>query len=726
MKLKHFTLGLAMTCTAGIGWAQQRDSTDLYSFSLEELMNIQIESASKKVESLFDASLSASVLTREEIKHSGVTSIMEALRLVPGVIVREISNGNYDIHVRGLDNVPPNSLILASTNTTTLVMINNRPVYNYLQGGTFWESLPIDLNDVEKIEVVRGPSSTLYGPNAVSGVINIITTRLANEGLTVRGTGQYGSLKTGIANASVGYKFNDKFDITVSGNTQVRDRSNGLYYNNATHEWVNSPADLNVPNADERYPDPSKSMKKYGANAFVNYRANSNSRFSLATGLQDSKVQSIMFDNPATNISTTTTNSKYVDFQSQTYGLTTQLSYVTAVQAPVLGMQGSKYDYNVVDASAEYDINIHGLSVKPGVTYRSATYDDGTYSDIANGGGTFGGSQTMNTFGGGLRLDYKFLQERMRFTGGVRMDKFTYPSKWFASYQAALSYKVNDKNIIRAVYSRAYRSPFIFDTFVSYTSVNPIGAGMYSQYAVTGNKNMALLHSDMMELGYRSMLMSNLSLDIEGYYTKTSNYSALIQDVTVLTPENYPIVANTSMSIENIPMTVHQTGVSLSITAVISKVQIKPFITLQNTKLEDYSQYFSTTNAAPGINNNFDPANYNVNSGIGTETNHKFTPKAYGGAQINYSFAKFNVNVNTYWFSKQTFYQLDNTLVNDGTTGIEHISGKALVNAKVSYSPVKALSIFVTGKNLLNQKSIEYYKSDATPAMVLGGVSFDF
>jgi iron complex outermembrane receptor protein len=725
MKLKHITLGLAMTCSAGMGWAQQRDSTDLYSFSLEELMNIQIVSASKKAESLFDASLSASVLTREEIKHSGATSIMEALRLVPGVIVREVSNGNYDIHVRGLDNVPPNSLILSSTNTTTLVMINNRPVYNYLQGGTFWESLPIDLNDVEKIEVVRGPSSTLYGPNAVSGVINIITTKLAKEGLTVRGGGQYGTMKTGIANASVGYKFNDKFDVTVSGNTQMRDRSNGLYWNNATKSWVDSPNDLNVPNVGERYPDPDKSMNKYGVNAFVNYAANSNSHFSLATGLQDSKVQSIMFDNSVTNMSTTSTNSKYVDFQAATYGLSTQVSYVTAVQAPVLGMQGSKYDYNVIDATAEYDINIHGLSVKPGVTYRSATYDDGAYWDASNG--TFGGKQSMNTFGGGLRLDYKFLRERMRFTGGVRMDKFTYPSKWFASYQAALSYKLNEKNLIRAVYSRAYRSPFIFDTYVNYTSVNPIAPGLYSQYAVSGNKDLALLYSDMMELGYRSMLRNNLSLDIEGYYTTTSNYTALVQDVTVLTPANYPIVASTAMSIENIPMTVHQAGVSVSLTAVVGKVQIKPFITLQNSKLQDYSQYFSTSAAAPSIGNNFDPATYNVNSGIGTETNHKFTPKTYGGAQINYSISsKFNVNLNTYWFSKQTFYQLDNTLVNDGTSGIEHISGKALVNAKVAYTPVKGLSVFVTGKNLLNKKSIEYYKSDATPAMILGGVSFDF
>ena len=90
------------------------------------------------------------------------------------MIVREQSNGNYDIYLRGMDNVPPNAPFEGNS-TTTLVMIDNRPIYSYLKGGTFWETFPVDINDVEKIEVIRGPAAALYGPNAVNGVINIIT-----------------------------------------------------------------------------------------------------------------------------------------------------------------------------------------------------------------------------------------------------------------------------------------------------------------------------------------------------------------------------------------------------------------------------------------------------------------------------------------------------------------------------------------------------------------------
>src|SRR5450432_2364771 len=160
----------------------QHDSLRLDDLSLKDLLNVKIVSVSKNSESLFDAPLSASVVTREEIRKSGSTSIMEALRLVPGMIVREQSNGNYDIHLRGMDNVPPNAPFDVTSNTTTLVMIDNRPVYNYLRGGTFWETLPVDINDVEKIEVVRGPAAALYGPNAVNGVINIITRQAEKDG----------------------------------------------------------------------------------------------------------------------------------------------------------------------------------------------------------------------------------------------------------------------------------------------------------------------------------------------------------------------------------------------------------------------------------------------------------------------------------------------------------------------------------------------------------------
>ena len=141
------TLALLHSGVDAFSQADTANTNQYDSLSLRDLLSVKIVSVSKKSEFLFDAPLSASVVTREEIRLAGSTSIMEALRLVPGMIVREQTNGNYDIYLRGMDNVPPNAPFDGSS-TTTLVMIDNRPIYNYLKGGTFWETLPIDINDV--------------------------------------------------------------------------------------------------------------------------------------------------------------------------------------------------------------------------------------------------------------------------------------------------------------------------------------------------------------------------------------------------------------------------------------------------------------------------------------------------------------------------------------------------------------------------------------------------
>src|SRR5450432_2498696 len=292
----------------------QHDSLKLDDLSLKDLLNVKIVSVSKNAESLFDAPLSASVVTRGEIRKAGSTSIMEALRLVPGMIVREQSNGNYDIHIRGMDNTAPNaSFDIAST--TMLVMIDSRPIYSYLRGGTFWETLPVDLDDVEKIEVIRGPAAALYGPNAVNGVINIITRQLKKEGLNLVANAQKGTYHTTIHNASIGYK-SGKWGMIASGNYQGRDRTQTSYYEFNRNQYLNNPAYFlsfsgdTATNISQRYPYPDLAMKKYAGNVFLNYDAAEKVKFSFSTGAQHSVVQKVAAENEITPLSTASSDSR--------------------------------------------------------------------------------------------------------------------------------------------------------------------------------------------------------------------------------------------------------------------------------------------------------------------------------------------------------------------------------------------------------------------------------
>jgi len=159
---------LITICWAGNLEAAQKLPTDLTELSLEELMNIEITSVSKKAQKLSDAAAAVFVITQEDIRRSGVTSIPEALRMVPGLQVARIDANKWAITSRGFNGRLANKL---------LVLIDGRSVYSPLYSGVFWEAQHTLLEDVDRIEVIRGPGATLWGANAVNGVINIMTNR---------------------------------------------------------------------------------------------------------------------------------------------------------------------------------------------------------------------------------------------------------------------------------------------------------------------------------------------------------------------------------------------------------------------------------------------------------------------------------------------------------------------------------------------------------------------
>lgn len=139
---------------------------DLTELSLEELMMVEVTSVSKKKQSLQTSAAAIFVITQEDIRRSGVTSIPEALRMVPGVQVARLDGNKWAVTARGFNGQFANKL---------LVLVDGRNVYNPLFAGTLWETLDTIMADIDRIEVIRGPGATLWGVNAVNGVINIIT-----------------------------------------------------------------------------------------------------------------------------------------------------------------------------------------------------------------------------------------------------------------------------------------------------------------------------------------------------------------------------------------------------------------------------------------------------------------------------------------------------------------------------------------------------------------------
>ena len=145
---------------------------DLSELSLEELAQVEITSVSRRAEPVSQAAASVFVITAEDIRRSGAPSLPDVLRLAPNLQVQRMNAGEYAITARGFNGF--------ETSNKLLVLIDGRSVYSPLHSGVFWDSLNVMLEDIERIEVISGPGGTLWGANAVNGIINIITRSAAD------------------------------------------------------------------------------------------------------------------------------------------------------------------------------------------------------------------------------------------------------------------------------------------------------------------------------------------------------------------------------------------------------------------------------------------------------------------------------------------------------------------------------------------------------------------
>jgi iron complex outermembrane receptor protein len=181
--------------------------------SLEDLLKTDITSVSKKEKQLFDTPAAVYVVTREEIRASGARNVPDALRLVPGMEVSQIDASTWSVGVRGFDERFSNK---------TLVMIDGRSLYSPIFGGIYWDTIDLVMEDIDRIEVIRGPGGTLWGTNAVQGVVNIITrssqgtqgallTEESASNTPISATARYGGQVGKVGTYRVFSKYTDSF-----------------------------------------------------------------------------------------------------------------------------------------------------------------------------------------------------------------------------------------------------------------------------------------------------------------------------------------------------------------------------------------------------------------------------------------------------------------------------------------------------------------------------------
>ena len=224
---------LALACAGLCSVSAHAEEANLLDLSLEELVNYRLTSMSRKEQRVVDTAAAAYVITAEEIRRSGALSIPEALRMVPGLNVAQISRDSWAVSSRGF---------LERFSSKLLVLVDGRSIYSPMYSGVLWETQDTLMEDIERIEVIRGPGAALWGTNAMNGVINIITRKAkATQGnmlSTQLGQGGYGALALrhgGELDGGGHYRLYAKTD-TMNGSPETATGITGI--DGASHQRV--------------------------------------------------------------------------------------------------------------------------------------------------------------------------------------------------------------------------------------------------------------------------------------------------------------------------------------------------------------------------------------------------------------------------------------------------------------------------------------------------------
>jgi iron complex outermembrane receptor protein len=759
--------------------------------SMDELLqlafNKNVSTASKEVETVFESPLSTTVITRQEIQLSGATTVLEALRLVPGMIVREKTNGVYDAHIRGFDNVPPENFSHFSENTISLIMLDGVPVYNNVAGGTFWETLPVSINQIERIDVVRGPSSALYGPNAVSGVVNIVTRNESDEKFVLNASQRAGNYNTLIGDLYSSYKATDELSINIGGRYDIRDRFSTDQYQYLTGQYIPmQDSILNITGIDyfsgPQYQSiPFERAKEvYNASLGVFYKPADDIWFSANGAIQSSEITTVFFETIATPFSVRESNTKFANVHAEVKGFSGYFAYQSGVQNLSQGMVRPviKYDMENINANLEYNFDLEKISIRPGINYQYSSYNDRPY-ELAQREkfsreeifGLFHGEKYTSLIGASIRADYK-PTDNLRLIAALRGDNYEFIDDIYPSYQFVASYKINEDHIIRGLYSRANRSAFVgdlhanfrnpilnnvvsgiipmesYNMFKGYLSMDPTLAPLvplmpdtvpvfasFNQYYIgstNSNRDLDLMTMDHFELGYRGKITDKFQVELEGFYSMAKDFDALVSYAYPPDTTYYTLDELTG-------------GVASAAPTPLPKhLQIEDTLFYENLPLSanqfgvtaTFNYSFSDKMLAKvfGTYQITKIEDHVTLEGDTIDMDHENTPSFYGGLSFLYlPTSKWEIYLGGYFYTSQVYQRYYRPL--EATpeavalakaNARDEIPAKIILNARVGYKFWNEHTLFIEGKNLLFDENREFGFADPIKTVVMGGLQLNF
>ena len=635
--------------------------------SIEELLDIKVvnvTSVSKRSQKLTEVASAIFVITQDDIRRSGVTSIPEALRMAPGVQVARISTDKWAISVRGFNGFSSNKV---------QVLIDGRSDYSPLFAGTLWVQQDTLMEDIERIEIIRGPAATVWGTNAVNGIINVITKNAADTQGTFLTAGG-GSFEHGFFSARYGGKINEQTPFRIYAKTFTRGSTRSLSGNNNHDQWHSTRGGFRL--------DHTRGIDQLTLHGelFYNSLGDTLNRNSLnlplridnsQRGHQEGGYMRFRWDRIFSDRSSLSLQASYDRNRYQLFPF-------------------SKYDAQSVDVDFQHRfpwLDNHDLTW--GAHYR-ANLNKVFNTEIV----TFSPRQRTNHFFSlFIRDEITLIPDHLLFSIGTRLDHNDFTGLEVQP-NARLMWTPNTKNSIWVAVSRAVRTPSRseIDAFVKTGfDSNDLGISPFLPFSIQatlqGTKNFNSEKLLAYELGYRHQLSARASFDVTGFindYSHLRDFSAgalsfgtgLSQQLII------PIMPNNKAS-------------ALTYGFEVS-IDLKP---LDQWHLQSSYSY---------LNMHISSSQLFSEPTIGGAD--KVNPQHQLSLRSNYDFSeKLQLNLWLRYVSNIAFY---------------NISDYVTMDAKLSWKPARHTELFIVGQNLFSENHREFVSDiiSSTPAHIPRGI----
>lgn len=511
--------------------AEQDDA--LLDVALEDLLVLESTSVAKKRQTVRDSAAAVYVISQEDIRNSPAGTIPDLLRAVPGLEVGQIANGATAVSIRGLNGRNSNSL---------LVMVDGRTIYVSTLSGVFWDQLNLPLQDIERIEVVRGPGATLWGANAVNGVINIIT-KHSGETLGARVHTRVGNRKQ---EAALSYGTRLAEDITLRTYGAVR-RDEGLQ--NFAGEDTGTPT--NSGEAGFRLDwEPTQ------RDAFTlqgDYKAGSadNTTFAIDPALIDPTPIPIV---TAMEYHQTNLLARWRRQQSDKVNWSAQ-AYYSKIHREELGFFHLDWSIADFDFGANWrPDDTHDISF--GINAR-AIWDE--FETIDHRVMFQQASNTDLWLSGYLQNDISLIENELRLTVGAKLERNNFTGFEFQP-GARIFYRPAENLGLWAAASRAVRTPSRFERDADlqfivnqpFSRSNPSALPLFP--TLVGSQDLESENLTAFESGFRVDFAGNWNLDVSAYYNQYEdlNEPTLIASRPIFIPDvAFPVSVDATVQFQS-------------------------------------------------------------------------------------------------------------------------------------------------------------------------------